>query len=880
MADVDDKEAPRAPAEHTEHESSHDDSKSSSSERTEATNDSSRDAASSSKLLMELSKIDWKNLGLDDFAKAAGLEARNLLSWNPLGEQRDGHEHHHHHRHENGDRHDGPGKSALSLLDRNDFKFDLSGSIADLMNYNPESSFMFKGMNTTFKDPFEGAKPISTPKDAGFSMSGLASSTAEFLGLGVYTPDQVSSMFNFNKGDSFNFDGKQSSAQSNGWGFDYGGFGKFCKGLKDDFVSLGSGLSLGATSILNNIDLSSDGSVSLGSSLKTSFFDSTNVEVQKNKLESGDTSGSSWWNTAKDWGSKAWDGIKTLGSAVIDFDFSSATHETFEGKNGKRIEKVSDENGNTLIGTDRNNISMKRQADGTNDTTVSTKDGNISVHHNADGTETTSNKNSDLSFTRNEKTGKVDAVDKSGKTIATFDDRGDALRFFTNSVTEVVPPGTNMETAYNDYKAKLEEQIKADPTNQELLKRRDMPVMFMDGKGESMVVQPGGGRLYTHGNGNAEMVVPHVDAGDKKSHPIEVHVTTDASGNEHFTVGEQGGKQFELSSEEAKRLMANSRLKLGPDGKLQVNDDTSGDPHKGRWNPMMDPAHKHRIRAWDHAHIDLKDGTTVINDGKVQAEFKPNPAGTGGVTETDYKVNPDGSVDKNPSRVISTDGQGKTTIQGIDPETGKPKPGDTVTIDGRNHVAVDAWDSVVQINDEDTVLTNPEDGSQIKIDDKGNVEELDKDGNPVWSSDGEEVHFHGNQSYEQWREEFEEKRAEDAIDSAVSIAAIVDVAASSLLSSLDISAGQIDNLEQLLAGAIGGLPAGVPLPPQISGARSALAAARSRLGADSNIDTNTSALAGVKSDELIKYAREAGTTDHYQAARYALKRAGFEVSGS
>lgn len=872
MADVDDKAAPKA---HDGEEPRNEDSKAAVPDRPES-GDHSKEAgtASSSKLLEEISKIDWKNLG-DAFGKATGMEAKSMLSWNPLGEQRDWQHGHHHHRHEHGDRHDrhgNDGNSALSLLDRNDFKFDFRGGVSDLGKYTGESSFVFRGMNTTFKDPFESGRPVTDQKDMGFSLSGLAASTAEFMGLGVYTPQQISNMFSWDKG-SFNFDGKQTpAAQNSSWGgFDYGGFGKFCRGLKDDFVSIGSGLSLGATSILNNLDFNNEGKVSLGSSLKTSFFDATNVEVQKNKIESG-TASSGWWESAKDWGSKAWDGIKTLGNAVIDFDFGGAKHETLQGKNGN-IERVSDQNGNSLIGTDRNNIAMKRQADGTNDTTVSSKDGSVSIHHNPDGSETASNKNSDVSFTRNEKTGKVDAIDKSGKTIATFDDKGDAVRFFANSVTQVVPPGTNLESAYNDYKAKLEEQLKADPNNPELLKMKDKPVMFMDGKGESMTVQPGGGRLYTHGNGNAEMIVPHVDA-DKKSHQIEVHVTTDANGNEHFTVGEKGGKQFELTSEEAKRLMANSRLKLDPNGNLQVNDDTSGKPENGRWNPIMDPHNRHRIRAWDKAYIDLKDGTTIINDGKVQAEFKPNPT-TGGVTETDYQVKADGSVDKNPVRVISTDGKGKTTIQGMDPETGKCKPGDVVTIDSNNNNAVDAWNRIL-MNDDRTTLKN-EDGSEINIDDKGNVEELDKDGNPVWSSDGEEVHYHGNQSYEEWRESYDEQQAENAVDAAVSIGAIVDVAAASLLSSLNIDAGQIDMLEKLLSGAIGALPAGVALPPQISAARASLAAARNRLGSDNSVENTTTSIAGVKSDELIKYAREAGTSDPYKAARYALRRAGYDI---
>lgn len=830
MAEIDDKPAPKAPDHKADTSDDHNDHKEDEN-KAGTTNDraeakpSTDSADSANKMYAEISKTDWQNLGKGEFARAAGPEARTMLALNPLAHKEE------------------PAQTALDKV----FKFDFSG-VLDFSNW---------------KNPFDSGRPVSDQAQMGFNMKSIGNTLAD-LGAGIYTPEQISAMgFNFPKADSsFGWDGFQGNK---------GGWDKFHNGWKDDGDSR-SGLSFGDTSILNNLDFNKKGDLNLGSSLSTSFYDKLNTDALTKSVTSGF---SSVWNTVSDWGSKAWDGIKTMGNAVIDFDFGGSKHETLTGKNGN-VEIVTDRNGNKLIGTERFNMSQSAGGkDDPKDATVASKDGQFSVEHRADGTDVATNKNSDLTIHRNEKTGKVEAVDRSGNPVATFDDKGDALRFFKNSVTEVVPAGTNLDTAYQNYQASLDAEIKKDPSKAAL---KDLPVLFMDGKGESLTVRPDGTKLYTHAGGNTEMIVPQPGSQADAAKALEVKITKDASGNEHLTIGIQGGKQFELTSKEARDLMANSRFKLGPDGQLQVNDDASGRPSHCKWGNVMDPHRRHSVRIYDGANIDLKTGTATINDGTVLAVITPNNGDKGGVTDKEYKVHTDGTVDSVPTQVIKTDGAGHNTIEKIDPTTGKPIPDQTIDVrmhpDGTSDIH--AWGDRVQF-DKDSVNLFDLDGTHASIDERGNIDMYDHDGNKTFSSDGDSVYYDGNKTYEQWLHTYNTEKAEDAIDQATATAAIVDGLAAALAGSLNIDAGQIDALEQMLAGVVGNLPPGIPMPPQVSAARASIASARARDSQDNNVDRNTMAVAGVENPGLLKLAREAGTSDPFKAARYALKAEGYKV---
>lgn len=828
MAEVDDKPATKAPehkAEAPSDEHKEDEHKSgTTNDRVE--NKSTDPVESSGKLLSEISKQDWQTLGLKEFARAAGSEARSILSGFGVEQKKT--------------------EAPQTALDKV-FKFDFSGAL-DFSNW---------------KNPFDSGHHVKDQGEMGFNMNSIGNTMRDF-GAGVYTPDQIAAMgFNFPKADSsFGWDGHQGKR---------GGWDRFHGGWKDDGDSNRSGLSFGDTSIFNNLDVSRTGDVNLSSSLSTSFYDKLNTDSIAKTVTSGF---SSVWNTISDWGGKAWDGVKTLGNAVIDFDFAGSKHETLTGRDGN-VEVVTDRNGNKLIGTEKFNMTQSAGGkDDPKDASVSTKDGLHTIEHKADGTDVASSKNSDLVIHRNNQTGKVEALDKSGKPIATFDDKGDALRFFKNSVTEVVPAGTNLDTAYQQYMSNLDAEIKKDPAKAAM---KDLPVLLMDGNGESLTVRPDGTKLYTHDGGKSEMIMPHMDAQTKESKPLEVRISKDANGNEHLTIGTQGGKQFELNSEEARRLMANSRFKLGPDGQLQVNDDSSGYPERGQWANVIDPANKHRLHIFHGGDIDLRTGVATINDGSVVAVLTPNHGDKGGVTDKEFKVQADGTVDKTPTQVITVDGKGNNTIEKIDPTTGQPIKDETVKMhmhpDGTSDVRI--GDHTVM--DRNSVsLLNP-DGTKATIDGRGNIDMFDHEGNKTFSSDGDSVYYDGHKTYEQWLHSYNSEKAEDAINQATATAAIVDGMAAALAGSLNIDASQIDALEQLLAGVVGNLPPGIPLPPQVSAARASIAAARARDNQDNNVDRNTLAVAGVENPGLLKLAREAGTTDPFKAARYALKAEGYKV---
>lgn len=824
-------------------------------ERSDDSNRGGSDRASDShsKFYSELSKNDWQNLGKNEFHKTGGREARMLLSLNPLGDQ--------------SDKPLGGGSTSTAVLDRG-FNFDSCGKF---------DHFSSCGLDGSTKDPFDAGRKVNDYLDMGFNMSSLGT-TASDLGLGIYTPEQISQMgFNFGTSlNSFSWDGFQGNK---GWDSFAGGSGSDSKGWwKDDGVSLGTGLSYGGESILNNLDYTKSGKLDLGSSLSTSFFDKANTDLHALKKETAASSSTGWWDTVKDWGNKAYEGVSKLGNAIVNFDmdFSSCKHETLTGKHGN-MEMTTDAQGNRLMGDARFNI--LQGPGGKNDPKevhAATKDGRTTLDHSKDGINLATNADSPLSFEHNPATGKIEAKDKSGTTVVKFDDAGDMQRFFKSSVINVVPPGGDMEKAYQDYKTKLAEEIKNDPSKADVWK--NLPVMFMDGKGETMTVQADGTRYYTHANGNTEMKLPHVDA-NKVSHPIEVKYTTGPDGKEHITVGEQGGKQFELNSEEAKRLMENSRLKLGPDGQLQVNDDHSGRPDRAKWNDWMRRHNGHRhVRVAPDVDVDLDSRTTTVKDKDTVAVFTPNDKG--GVTDTEFKVHPDGKVDDKPSQVITTDGKGHANITQYNPATGEPLPHGSVDISAHpGEGTIEAHSDWFNLNPDGTAnVKDPIDQSLLNVDEHGNILETDKDGNTILSSDGDDgVYYDGHKTYEQWLDNYTENEAEDAINAATATAAIIDGLAASIASSGNIDGAQLAALESMLAGVVGDLPNGIPLPPQVSAARSSLASARAKDGQNTDIDTRTTAAAGVKSESLIHFAREAGTSDAFKAANYALKRAGYQV---
>ncbi len=806
----------------------------------------STDSSQTGKFYSEISSQEWQNLGKNQL-RASGKEANDLLKWNPLGEQKDISE-----------KLAAAEKSVLSTIAA-PFNFDLAGTIGDFANFaSKEASYLFRGLSASFNNPFDSGRQVNDlQRDMGLSVAGLASSAAD-IGLGVYTPEQTRDLgfnFNFDSG-SFSFDGIQSTVSQMWNGVKSWGWDKFKNSLFDDGLSALNGISFGSDSILNNLDFDKNGKVDLWSSLSSSFNDDI-ISDAKDSSDSG-----SWWASMKDIGSKALNKITTLGNAVVDFDFGHCKRESHESAGG-RLEVFKGKDA-TVFSSDKTLV--QKNKDGSS--LIASKDGRDRLEHSADGTDTISSKDKDLVFTR--KNGKIEALDKSGQKIASFDDLGDVKRYLDTSVLNTVPPGTDLNKAYEDYKADIEKQIQADPS---LAYLRDKAALFLDGKGESLTVQADGTRLYTHKSGDAEMHIPHVGP-DKRLHPIEVRIIHDpAGGEDKITIGEKGGPQVELSSKAAALIMAGSRLQLGKEGQLQINDDSSGDPQKQHW---ADVRRGRRFHLFKDADIDLKTGTVTAKDKDTQIVVAPDLQ-TGAVKMTDYAVRPGGKPDTNPLRVIQTDGHGKTTIQGFDSQTGKPKADDIVTINakGPGDITLDAWQKFYLDNKH--AQYKDENKNVFDINSQtGDIKATDEDGNPLFLTHGDEVSYDNGRTYKQWLDEYEYERAEDAISQASGIASSIEGKIAALMSSLNIDGAQIDALEQMLSQAIGSLPNGMPLPPQIQSARAAISAAKARDNLDNSIDSFTSAKAGVENDTLLSFARESGTSDPGKAADYALKRAGFK----
>lgn len=696
--------------------------------------------------------------------------------------------------------------STTAVLDRH-FGFDaLPGT--NFKNYGAPESHYFNGIpNAYFADPFKGANKIDKIDEMGFKVNGF--------NFGNLNSDQI------------NWSGLMTASFATGKDLTFTDPGKF---------GISASESLTNAFYADTAQKAGNDGVSRSSA---AVDDGGFFGKWENNIFSGIKAA---WNKGVELGGKIVDAVeKGLGNASIAVMTDNGTERTIKVGDESIKQSNVDANGK------HEHVEVK-----TIDGITFNQDGNIRTVKN--------DKEPDLVLKQDKITGKVEAFDHSGKEVAEFKNGGDATRFFSNAITQVVnlKPGEKLEDAYAKYAKEHPDALK------------EKPIMLMDGKGETLTVQPDGSTLRTHASGDAEMTYKHWI--EKKEHDIEVRVTHGPDGKEHVVIGSKGGTEFyDQNSDQAKAIIANSRLKV--DGaNLMVNDDPSGHHDRADWHKLFNrPNHLHNCHDGD---IDITPGATAgtvtVTDDKAKqvAVFTPNPQ-TGVSTETDYKIREDGNLDK--TRVTTMD-HGKFTIQGIDSETGNPKPNDVVTID-TNKNTVDAWN--VLMTPESTNIKGP-DGNEINVDSKtGDITAFDSSHKEIFSTHGnsyEEAHTHkGADSYT--REE-----AEHATVEAVKTAAIVEGLANALLCSLNISAGEVSALESALEGAVGSLPPNAPIPQQVTDARTKLAALKNRLNTDNAVSQNTVALAGVDNGELKAFAREAGNLSPNEAALAALKRAGYQIA--
>ncbi|MBX9685087.1 MAG: hypothetical protein K2X27_00220 [Candidatus Obscuribacterales bacterium] len=756
------------------------------------------------KLFESLSKTDWEAMG-NKALKAVGNEARSILGLNPLGDAADKKLEGEASKH----------KSSTATLEK-EFKFDLnSARLSDFRNFSNESSHYFGGkLPGCFADPFEGGRKVD-----GFDKMGFAVNDLDF------SPNRNNNSMWGNRSD-FRFDGMNDK----------------------------NSLFFGNENIFNNVDYKKTGEVDFKTTADTGFFNDSVRDIVDNNRKEASSKGffGNMFETIK----QGWEKATALSNVAIDWVGSQfKTHDTPGGK----VETRESATGREFKTGDADVTQSKVDKQGRHETEIKTSDG-TDVKHERNGDTTVTNKDSKLSVKRNAETGKVEALDASGKPIATFDSEKEAAIFLNNSLRQIVKPGQTLDQAY--------EEALRDPQKKAFLENK--PMFAMDGQGNSLTVQPDGTRHYTRADGSSETIMPHKGP-DGKDNPIHVKVTTGPDGKEHFTLSTQGGKPLELSSQDAHDLMRNSRLKLDAQGNLMINDDRSGKPEQAAWHQLR---RNHKLHVAPGMEVDTQSGQAKIDDGQTVSVITPNK-NNGVITEQQYAKHEDGTVDKNPTRVI-TENHGETTIQGFNPETGEKVNNDVIKFNS-NDGTVDAFNHV-KLNPDNTTVVTTDDGNKFTIDKIGDIKATDKDDKDLFQTKGDDVSYDGGESYEHYTERYEEQKAEEAVQEAVSTAAEVGAAAAALIASLNISAGQIDALDQQLGAALANLPPGFPIPAQVSAARAQIAAARARLDQDNSVDSNLEKIAGVNNDTLTAYARESGTGDAFQAANYALKRAGYHTS--
>ncbi|MBX9722153.1 MAG: hypothetical protein K2X81_12210, partial [Candidatus Obscuribacterales bacterium] len=471
--------------------------------------------------------------------------------------------------------------------------------------------------------------------------------------------------------------------------------------------------------------------VDLSSGAMSLFFKNATTDLSKD-------SNSSFWNrtvsAVESFGSKLVEGAKDLiaGTTVASVDFSALGLGNREVHNapGGKVETFANAN-IKAFDTGHDKIVQSRDADGKpHEVSVKTDDGR-ELSQTRDGVRKASSNESDLTILQDPKTGKVQAVDRSGAKVQEFDSKGTAIRFLESADKLVVQPGQTLEQAYLAYSK--------EPGNAE--RQKSHPVILMDGKGESMTVQPDGSKIYTHANGESTSVYKHLGA-DGKPHDIKVNISKGPDGNEILTIESEHGKKLQISSEEAKAMMQNSRLKLDEKGQLMVNNDFSGDAHRARWHRMLE---EHRLNLGENANLDLRTQTVTVDDGKTHTVTTVDKT-TGTVVESDFNRRPDGKFDDKPSRVTTIDNAGHATIQGMDPITGEKRAADLVTIDSNKH-SVNAFN--IEMNDKDAVVKHP-DGSNTTVNRQGDIDAKDGQGRDIVRTSGDRVSYDGGNSYERY----------------------------------------------------------------------------------------------------------------------------------
>lgn len=358
---------------------------------------------------------------------------------------------------------------------------------------------------------------------------------------------------------------------------------------------------------------------------------------------------------------------------------------------------------------------------------VKVESGDNTLLKKADGSTLLSNKQSDIDL-KHLPGGGVEVTDKTGKKVLDFGTAGDATIYFKNAVTEVVKPGTSLENAF----------VKLQQEKGDAIKGKD--VVILDGKGESLIVQPDGTKIRRHENGNVEMLYHAKDAHGKE-HDVHVRIKQTPNGQLVRLAKTATGEEIELKDPRANQWLNGSRIRV-LNNQLMVRDlqpgesvsakiatqsdlaapgaDPGAKPGSAKFasspdaasiaaNPLMDKAvtSENLAAAPDAAFarkliegniikpsdtVELNNVTGVLKvidtEKKEQTIFTPNRE-TGVAVAQTFKLNDSGVPESEPIRTVTMD-HGRNTIQG-------KNPADTVQYDA-NRNDLRAWDMTSDSN--------------------------------------------------------------------------------------------------------------------------------------------------------------------------------------
>ncbi|MBX9570075.1 MAG: hypothetical protein K2X77_14340 [Candidatus Obscuribacterales bacterium] len=527
---------------------------------------------------------------------------------------------------------------------------------------------------------------------------------------------------------------------------------------------------------------------------------------------------------------------KFLGSAEIKYDSFKVQDSTVQvTANGDKVTHTIKGAGGEQAVIEQGRV----DENGKRDASITVSDTTLKQDKNG-GREIT-NEHSDIKLKQNPD-GSVEAYDKSGKKLFDFKNTGDANLYFNNAVAEVVKPGESIEAAY----ARLQKD------NGDAIKGK--PVIVIDGKGESLIVQPDGTRVRNHANGNAEMIFKAKDA-QGKEHDVYVRVRKGEHGQYIKVSKTADGEQFDVNDKRILPWLKGSKLSV-LNGELMIDhrpkmptapadevkppaDTTKGDKKPGATiadanNTTADqpaatqpaatqPAenapdprflkklfHQGIINLSADTKIDTNSGTITQREGNQETVITPNKE-TGVAVAQTFKLKEDGTRESDkPLRTMTFD-HGKTTVQGEHPR-------DTFTFNSDTK-ELHAFNNVRTRPGEDAEITDDR-GNHYTLDDNGDFHAFDRHGNEIASSDGDHYSYDNGRASAEYHERLVEQQTAANRDAVSNASAIMSEVAS-LLGRADIPQGAIAGMRGNLAAIRAKCGAlGIPVPGEVSAAES------------------------------------------------------------